>query len=226
MKIPDRILLAALEHHFGTHRCWHVARLESQEELRRKFPGECGSRLYSRGEPESGCDFLHYHRRMIRHFKWVIANTSGVTYRYDPWTGPRVPDQIEKLLQADGFDLAAAYQGIEELVAGGTASDLGGFIEANIPGGGRPGSAIHAEIHWAIHDWESDLGGDPDADMGDMGTAPANEYFWKLHGWIDELYANWQRAHGETVDQSPAPMHDPHVKCDPTAPSLPPHEVH
>jgi hypothetical protein len=41
--------------------------------------------------------------------------------------------------------------------------------------------------------------------MGSPDTAHHNEHFWSLHGWIDELFAEWQRAHGEPVDQSPQP---------------------
>lgn len=39
--------------------------------------------------------------------------------------------------------------------------------------------------------------------MGDPATAPHNEHFWGLHGWIDAFFAGWQTGHGEVVDQSP-----------------------
>lgn len=221
MKLPDPVLLGVLEPHFPAHRCWHVSRLEFNEELRLRFPAECGTKLHSLAEPESGCDFLLFHRRMIRHFKWTIATTRGVTYRYDPWTGPRVPAVIEDLLRATSFDLDTAYRRIPQLVATGTLDELGGFIEANKPGAKLPGSGIHNAIHRAIGRWEEQTRPDPSADMRDMRTAPANEFFWKLHGWIDEIYAGWQRAHGQAVEQDPAPMDHPHVQCDPLAPSFP-----
>jgi hypothetical protein len=43
--------------------------------------------------------------------------------------------------------------------------------------------------------------------MNDPATAPHNRHFWGLHGWIDESFARWQRAHGEAVDQSPISPH-------------------
>ena len=45
----------------------------------------------------------------------------------------------------------------------------------------------------------------PAVTMNAFGTAPHNEHFWGLHGWIDERLADWQRAHGEAVEQSPLP---------------------
>jgi hypothetical protein len=210
-------LYLALAPHLGTHRCWHFARFDAAYELRKKFPGECDAQLFPRSKPGSGCDFLAFHRRMVRHFKWLIANTPGQKYRYKPW--PMLPDWLESLLRADGFDPEPAYRTIADLAANGTMDELGGFIEPSAGQGGRPGAGIHNRIHEVIAKWESDLNpGDDSSSMADMGTAPANVFFWKLHGWIDEWYARWQLAHGQTPDQSPNPTHDPHVDCDAVPP--------
>src|SRR5579883_220456 len=109
-------LYNSLRHHFATHRCWHVSRFPGQEELRKKFAPECGGQLHGLNEPGSGCDFLHYHRRMIRHFKWVIDHTAGVTYVYRPWPGRYLPSWLEELLRAAGFDVGSAYIRIDALI--------------------------------------------------------------------------------------------------------------
>ena len=36
-----------------------------------------------------------------------------------------------------------------------------------------------------------------------MHEAPHNEYFWRLHGWIDNRYVKWQETRGEQVDRTP-----------------------
>lgn len=213
----------ALSDHLPSHGCWHVARQPGQEVLRRRFKGECSRRLHGLDEEGSGCDFLRFHRRMMRHFAWALARTPTPDFRFESWPGPTLPGWVEKAIRIErpDFDLGAAYETIARLVHG-SIDELGTFIEQNPGHAPRPGAGIHTRVHRAIARFESSL---YDADrtglMSDLRRAPLNIFFWTLHGWIDDIFAEWQRAHGEKPDQSPAEMPHVHVTCG-GVPTLPP----
>ena len=156
-----------------------------------------------------------HHRRMVRHFKWVLAHTSS-TYPYAPWTANGLPSWVEELLRRDEFDVTSTYRTVTRLIRDGSSDDLGGFLEPNELFSGQPGAGVHNHVHRVIDQWERQLNpGDESAAMGDMETAPGNVFFWKLHGWIDEIFAAWQRANHQDVDQTPLKMDDEMIKCGP-----------
>ena len=212
-------LFKALEGHIRHHICWHAARQPGQEELRAKFCGECDSaRLRGLDEAGCGCDFLHFHRRMMRHFGWLLAGTPVPSFQFVPWKDRQLPRWAECALRTHdpAFDLDAAYAGIDARVGGGNVDDLGTFIEPSHRhrGGRTPGAGLHMKLHQALGAFEASLySGDHTAPMSSLGRSPGNVFFWTLHSWIDDRYAEWQVTHGETADRSPLKMHDSHIHC-------------
>lgn len=182
------------------------------QEARSQFPN-----LKFLNEAGSGEEFLVFHREMIRHFKWQVDQTPEADYRYEPW--PDIPSWIVAAFeQSQPGYLAAAQAEIQRLVQVGTLDELGAFIEATQTAL-NPARNLHNRTHGLISAMERNVTiaaasllsifspvvpiTVDDADMGNLATSPHNDHFWQLHGWIDERYADWQRAHGETVDQSP-----------------------
>jgi hypothetical protein len=184
--------------------------------LRRRFPGECARELRGVDEPGSGCDFLHFHRRMLRHFYFVLAATPVDGFSFQPWTGERLPDWVESAIadRDPSFDLDAAYRKISEFVAGDDVDALGSFLEGGFRQVNTPGAGLHAQVHFAVAYVETKLyPGDTTVLMSQMGPSVGNVFFWTLHAWIDGLYAEWQRRHGQAVDVSPTKMKHVHVEC-------------
>jgi hypothetical protein len=209
-------LFAAIEPHFNHHDCWHMARRQGQEPLRAKFQGECGPHLHGIDEVGSGCDFLGFHRRMMRHFGWLLDALKPDAFRFEPWPGPMLPAWVQKAVAVayPAFDFDAFYQRVRELVHAGDMESLGGFIEPNVLHRGRPGAGLHGRLHFGIDDFERTLyGGDDTAPMSDFGRSPGNVFFWTVHGWIDDLYAECQRAAGQEPDRTPLEMEHVHIEC-------------
>ncbi|MCG3160287.1 MAG: hypothetical protein JMDDDDMK_01356 [Acidobacteria bacterium] len=225
MRLPEHIY-HAVKPHFSHHAAWHEARLSNAPE--NHFPG-----LIKTDKPGSGEQFLRFHREMIRVFKWIIANTPGPQYRHVPWE--KLPDWLANLFEAAQPNyLTAAYAEIDRLIVEGTADELGNFIEATGVSQ-HPHKNIHNRAHGTIAGYENLTFGAnnarlADAKMNNFSSAPHNEHFWGLHGWIDDVFAKWQQQHGETVDQSPLqPDHSGHMHLlsatHPAPPALSPAEV-
>jgi Common central domain of tyrosinase len=218
MLLPATLQIA-LSEHLVSHGCWHVARMPGQETLRARFPGECDAQLHAYNEPGGGCDFLHYHRRMMRHFYWLLQTAALPHFEWTPWTNAMLPVWVEDAVrrEKDDFHLCAAYTTIDRLKVEGTLDELGMFIETAADRGQTPapaGAGIHTRVHRAITVAESELyPGDTTGEMQRLERAPLNVFFWTLHGWIDDIYADWQRAHGEIPDRSAAEMQHVHVTC-------------
>jgi hypothetical protein len=218
---PD--LFSAAAGHVAHHHCWHVARRPGQELLRAKLPGECRPTLAGLDEVGSGCDFLAFHRRMMRHFSAVLESVGPSDFEFLPWTGHRLPEWVERQLLESypDFDLPFAYDTLMALTNAGDIEGLGAFIEPNQFHSGARGAGLHNRLHMAIGAFEASLyAGDQTAPMRDIGRSPGNVFFWTLHSWIDDLYAECQQACGETPDRSPQQMKMVHVSCKGTVPLL------
>lgn len=211
MRLPDHIY-QVLKPHMAHHAPWHLARFPENASMR--GPGTQFPDLKALNETGCGEQFLRFHRVMVRVFKWVLENSPSPKYQYAPWV--QIPAWLANDFDAarPGF-LSSAYAEVQRLTTQGSADDLGNCIEATSMDR-RPVSNIHNLAHGTIHGYETRNFGanNPrlrDAGMNSFSTAPHNEHFWGLHGWIDERFADWQHAHGETVDQSPlAPEHSGH----------------
>ena len=198
--------------YMGHHGCWHRLRDPSFTQQQRDAcfpPGE----LFPHGlrdwtQQGSGVDFLRFHRMMIRNFKWILQQISPCSYAYHPWK--ELPQWLAPLLDAmDPVYRDKLFLELSDMVNKSTLDDLGRFIE------GPEANDDFPQVHWLVHDltakYESIVfSPQPRANMADMATACFNEHFWGFHGWIDHWYAQWQKNHGEEVDQSPTkPDHYP-----------------
>jgi hypothetical protein len=200
--IFDRVKMA-----FAHHGCWHDLRSSTSSgarALRNKCfgKGELGKLwpdgLKAQEEAGSGKDFFLFHRLMIRNFKWIIKDAMP-KYQYAPWTD--FPCFVASALDAmDPCYRQELAKRLDYMTANGSLDDLGRFIEG--PDSNYP--YIHFVVHGIVHDYEdSHFGSQFESDMGVFQLAAFNEHFWRFHGWIDEIYARWQIAHGEDVNQTP-----------------------
>ncbi len=210
MKLPEP-LFAAVRDHMRDHGWWHLARCRERwipvpqradwARARAAFP-----RLAYLDQPGAGAEFLRFHRMMMRHFHWLRLNTPGHGLEFAVWTS--IPAALRGLLPADY--LADAHVRIMELVIHGDEDQLGGYLERTYLDY-SPGSNLHTALHGLIDAVETrDHPGDPsliEASMADLSVAHHNVRFWELHGWIDNIYALWERAHGKVPDQSPMQPH-------------------
>ena len=219
MRLPDP-LFTALKPHFSHHGCWHKARRQAQEELRRQFEGECGSGLHGIDEVGSGCDFLRFHRRMIQHFEFELEQIELQQIELPGFTlerwGTELPGSVAAILLESfpDFDLGACHAGLAARAAAGQIEDLGAFCEPNLVHLETPGAGIHNKLHTALGALEAKLEPpETEAPMKDLGRAPGNALFWTLHYWIDDFYAVCQVAAGETVDRRPRRMRHQHITC-------------
>ncbi len=215
MRLPSPVF-EAVRGHTPYHAAFHFARYRAewyQGDVAQK-PFRDARHLYDKrkfvDEEGSGEEFLVFHRYMIRHYLWTLANTPNHTVRFDPWK--ELPEWLQAKL---GKEFIAAMRAkIAELINSGTLDDLGGFIEGTRLGMKLgEGAMMHDLSHGHVANKELKEHPDDqrmlDASMREMHQAPHNEFFWRLHGWIDNLYAEWQKAHKQTVDVSPLkPTHD------------------
>ncbi|HYM77085.1 MAG TPA: tyrosinase family protein [Candidatus Dormibacteraeota bacterium] len=154
---------------------------------------------------------MKFHRLMIRNFKWILMTVTPQKYFYVPWAD--FPNWLSEILDAmDPFYRQRLGCAIDEKVLNTTLDELGRLIE------GRPDKAtfpdVHSKVHLLVSIYEQNVfGPQPACDMSDPRVAAYNEHFWKFHGWIDEIYARWQTAHGEAVDQSPLKPMEPMEMC-------------
>jgi hypothetical protein len=220
MKLP-RPIFDLVKKAFRHHGCWHYLRMDDSlqgEAQRRKCFPPCEmwpDGLHSFREKGCGEEFLKFHRMMIRNFKWIVNSAPVPKYWYSPWE--KFPCWVESKIDVlDPFYLRKLNHRLGSLVSGGSLDELGRFIEGDTLRGSSADTSpdVHSKIHGIVHDYEqTNFGRQDDSDMGNADTAACNEHFWRLHGWIDEVYVRWEHANGETPNQSPLePM--PMGMCD------------
>ena len=76
-----------------------------------------------------------------------------------------------------------------------TEGDLGKFIQCGGMGSSNGASSIHGALHfkWVVNDSPYSLG---------KQTVNIDNYmFWKLHGWIDDIWERYRKAKGLTPDE-------------------------
>ena len=202
--------------YFGHHGCWHRLREPTFTQAQRDecFPPD---EVFPKGlrnwnEKGNGEDFLKFHRLMIRNFKWILEQLPEPRYAYIPWKD--FPDWLAPIIDAaDPTYRERLEKELEKKIRTAELDDLGQFIE-----GAAGANDDFPQVHWLVHDLVAKyealiFGRQPAANMSDMSTACFNEHFWRFHGLIDHWYAQWQREHGEKVDQSALMPHE-HAMCE------------
>lgn len=232
MKVEDALYRAIKSNPMMSgHVAWHAARIPADLVPVPDRPAWRIARAASNNpvdwnSPGAGKEFLEFHRMMIRHYKWFVDTTPNLTTTFAPWTD--LPSWLKEHLTP--AYIKACRKKIEELVTGRSDDRLGGFLEATGAFNGL-GSGVHNIAHGLIAQIEvKEHLGCPeliDAGMDDPATAHHNELFWKLHGWIDNIYAQWQRYNNQPDNQSPMnptmgeDESDPHDHNAPAAPAHP-----
>ncbi len=165
---------------------------------------------YQQGAPGAGVAFLHMHRHMIQMFKSafpkhadLFAGWSHVPRsRVDPANPPPWRTITWSRDNLTGFDI---LENIEDHIDEFPNDDeLGLYIESTFRwtpetpfvGDDRPGAGVHGALHgqWAISR--------SPANLGRTDTALPNFVFWKLHGFIDDVWSRYRAAKGLRDDDA------------------------
>jgi hypothetical protein len=157
---------------------------------------------YQQGAPGAGVAFLHMHRHMIHMFRSTFPAHADL---FDGWSHvPRSRDDTENptpwkdiTWNTDnliGFDILEHIEDHLDLFA--NEDELGVFIESTfrwtpeepVVSLGIEGSGVHGALHnqWTVSR--------SPADLGRTDTAIPNYVFWKLHGFIDDVWSRYRIA--------------------------------
>jgi len=176
------------------------------------------------GEAGAGLDFLHMHREMIAHVDMMLASMGDPNWprvtgwaaippgSSDPdWPEPAIPNlndlsawppnkrrAISAIAEArspairrENLAIAQALRDPAVLGQDGfTLDQLGYRIEVTVH------NWMHNRFAAAPPDDGQDLSPANDW-LGDPFSSHVNDYFWKLHGWIDDCIGLWELAQGE-----------------------------
>jgi hypothetical protein len=220
--VPQIVLDWMDERQFAeSHDGWHLVRKWDQS-CRKSNATTCSgvTRLMQQGltrasiqqgAPGDGVAFMMMHRHMIMMLKTAFPKHTKL---FDGFTKvPRAQADAENPApwkaiswtsnNITGFDL---LENIEKNVAQfPTEDDLGQFIEntykwtATTPMSplNTPGSGLHGALHgqWSVN-------GSP-ANLIQQSVDVKNYTFWKLHGWIDNVWERYRKAKG-LKDDDPA----------------------
>lgn len=152
--------------------------------------------------PSDGFEFLVAHRHMIQDLRHAFPTHQEMFEGFPsfPYDASDVPEPWRERFgsgwSAQVIEMAQTLEDIENnLDRFPTDGDLGSFIQcgAMVNGATRiPGSSIHGALHfkWIVN-------GSPVL-LGNQATNPANFMFWKLHGWIDNVWERYRVAKGLT----------------------------
>ena len=151
-------------------------------------------------DAEDGYQFLATHRHMITHLKQAFpahadlfkgfphfpANATDVPQQWQSRWGTGWSSQIKST--------AATLEDIEHhLDQFATDGDLGKYIQCGMMSSGA--SSIHGAMHFKWNVTSSP------AALGKQTVDPDNYMFWKLHGWIDDVWERYRVAKGLTGNE-------------------------
>lgn len=218
--VPQLVLDWMAENEFeSAHDGWHLVRKWDQSCLQSNAPASCraASRLVmqglerapiQQGGPGDGLAFMAMHRHMIHMLKETFPKHTAL---FDGFTKvPRSGSDKENPVPGHdinwssdnikGFDILEDVE--KHLDQFPTEDDLGNYIEntyrwtAQTPmePTNQPGSGLHGALHsqWAIN-------GSP-GNLIEQAVDVRNYTFWKLHGWIDNVWEKYRVAKGLTAE--------------------------
>jgi hypothetical protein len=149
---------------------------------------------------EDGYQFLVMHRHMMQALRQAFPTYPDLFKGF-----PRFPAQASDVPTewqgrwGTGFaqsvrETAALLEDIEnKLSQFPSEGELGKFIQCGMMASGA--SSIHGALHfkWVVNDSPHSLG---------KQTVNVDNYmFWKLHGWIDQIWERYRKAKGLTPDE-------------------------
>ena len=218
--VPQLVLDWMNEQQFAeSHDGWHLVRKWDQTCRKSNATSGCAAaqRLVSQGlsrapvqqgAPGDGLAFMMMHRHMIHMLKTTFPKHADMFNGFKKV--PKTKDDPENTMpwrniswtsgNLKGFDtLENIEQHLDQFP---TEDDLGQYIEntyrwtAQSPMSpvNAPGSGLHGALHsqWSIN-------GSP-ANLIQQAVDVKNYNFWKLHGWIDDVWQRYRVAKGMKED--------------------------
>jgi len=162
-------------------------------------------------DAEDGYEFLVTHRHMIMTLRAAFPQHADLFqgFPHFPFDATDVPVQWQSRwgtgwsaqIQATARTLEAIESNLSQFP---TEGDLGKYIQCGGMASGA--SSIHGALHfkWVVNSSPYSLG---------KQTVNIDNYmFWKLHGWIDEIWERYRVAKGLTPDE-PKLMEAMLVQC-------------
>ena len=164
---------------------------------------------HQEGEPGNGLEFLAMHHVMI---EMLVEHDPAARPYVAGWTTPPVdPHDAAEPLPAGAAtpfspDMLAALDRLEHhLETFHSEDELGRYIETSFaPTAGDP-EARSADRTAGVHNYLHNRFGDRTSpiDLGNPTLNLFNQRFWRLHGWIDQVWMRY-RAQAHLSDQDPA----------------------
>jgi hypothetical protein len=219
--LPQIVLDWMDEHEFAeAHDGWHLVRKWDQTCRRsnatassctaaRRFADQGLPRApIQQGAPGDGVAFMMMHRHMIDMLKTAFPRNAslfaGFTKVPRTRSDPENPHPWANISWTSsnevGFDILENIE--QNLDRFPTEDDLGLYIEntyrwteqSPMEPTGERGSGLHGALHaqWAVS-------GSP-ANLIDQAVDVKNYTFWKLHGWIDDVWERYRVAKGMTKE--------------------------
>ncbi len=146
---------------------------------------------------QDGYEFLVMHRHMMIALRQAFPQHKDLFAGFPtfPYEAKDVPQQWQSRFGTGWtqqiLDTAKTLEAIEQnLDDFPTEGDLGKFIQCSTMSNGA--SSIHGALHfkWVVNSSPNSLGKQP-VNIG-------NFMFWKLHGWIDDIWQRYRTAKGLT----------------------------
>gem|GEM_PF-3907996 len=199
---------------FHMSRKWYLLGDNGRGWLKRV--GEASADLQE-GDPGNGIEFLAMHRAMIQHLsnRWgneaVTNDPDGRTKFKDVLKGWTTDDDVIKALEKRGGDVAKFRAGLAKLNdfrSFATEDEFGNFVQTTLRLSGEvdpddsairfyardmaPGAGFHNWLHGQFMDDSSPI------DVGNPQTNLSNIMFWRIHGWIEAKWKQFEAVHTRT----------------------------
>lgn len=218
--LPQLVLDWMEENEFeSSHDAWHLVRKWDQSCLTSNASASscrAAKRLQDQGleraaiqqgAPGDGLAFMAMHRHMIHMLKEVFPKHSALFEGFSKV--PRSTDDKENYASwhrvswssdnIKGFDILENIEDNLDMFA--NEDELGNYIENTyrwtpqrpMEPTNQPGSGLHGALHsqWAVS-------GSP-GNLIEQAVDVRNFFFWKLHGWIDNVWERYRVAKGLTA---------------------------
>lgn len=149
---------------------------------------------------QDGYEFLVMHRHMMQALRQAFPSYPDLFQGFAkfPFNASDVPMEWQGRWgsgwSASVLETARLLEDIENRLSQfPTEGDLGKFIQCGMMSNGA--SSIHGALHfkWVVNDSPHSL--------GKQTVNIENYMFWKLHGWIDQIWERYRVAKGLTPDE-------------------------
>lgn len=217
--MPKSIVTYVNDHHWGQfHLEWHTERrwdmLPPASLAYAKKQGWTRSSLQE-GASGNGLEFLAMHRMMMQ---MLIMEYPTTKKYFVGWTTPPTDPHDRRDPLPGGADtefdanMQMAIDRLDtDLASFKSDDDLGLFIETTLrPTASNPNNRT-TDKEAGLHNYVHNRFADPSSkiDVGDPSVNLQNKRFWRLHGWIDQIWTKYREQAGLTDDD---PIYDAAMK--------------